>query len=167
MLQRVGSGLGLILLIGMLAVPARAGTVTLASASGSSVKGSVEVVTMGRGVHFTGTVTGLTPGKHGFHVHAVGDCSAPDAASAGAHFNPDNKNHGAPTAADHHAGDLGNIEADASGAAKIDMHVNGVTLGSEANSIMGKALIVHGGTDDLTSQPAGNAGARQACGVIK
>ena len=167
MSRRIRFTLVLIASVSIAAVQAVAVTVTLAPTQGSSVKGSVEVVTMGRGVHFTGSVTGLTPGKHGFHVHAVGDCSAPDAASAGAHFNPDNKNHGAPTAAEHHAGDLGNIEADASGAAKIDMHVNGVTLGSEANSIMGKAIIVHGGADDLTGQPAGNAGARLACGVIK
>jgi Cu-Zn family superoxide dismutase len=166
MLRRFGFGVGLFALVSFASVQARAVTVTLTPAAGSNVKGSVEIVTMGRGVHFTGTVTGLTPGKHGFHVHAVGECTG-DFTSAGAHFNPDNKNHGAPTAADHHAGDLGNIEADASGTAKIDMHVNGVTLGSEANSIMGKAVIVHGGADDLTGQPAGNAGPRQACGVIK
>jgi len=165
MIRRIGLGLGLMVL--MAAVAVQAGTVTLQPTQGSSVKGTVDVVTMGRGVHFTGTVTGLTPGKHGFHVHATGDCSAPDAASAGAHFNPDNKNHGAPSAPEHHAGDFGNVEADSSGTAKIDMHVNGLTLGAEPNSILGKALIVHGGEDDLTTQPAGNAGARLACGVIK
>lgn len=133
---------------------------------GSKVSGTVSVATMGKGVHFRGTLSGLTAGKHGFHIHEKGDCSAPDGTSAGGHFNPDQKPHAAPDAAERHAGDLGNIEAAADGTAKIDMHVNGVTLGMEANSIKGKAIIVHGGVDDFTTQPTGNAGARQACGVI-
>lgn len=131
----------------------------------SKVSGTVTAATMGQGVHFRGTVTGLTPGKHGFHIHEKGDCSAPDGASAGGHFNPAQKPHGAPDAADKHAGDMGNIEANADGTAQINIHVNGLSLGSDANSIKGKAIIVHGNPDDF-SQPTGNAGARVACGVI-
>jgi Cu-Zn family superoxide dismutase len=133
---------------------------------GNKAAGTISAAVMGKGVHFTGTITGLTPGQHGFHIHEKGDCSAPDGTSAGGHFNPDQKPHGAPTAAEHHVGDLGNIEAAADGTAKISMHVNGITLGSEANSIKGKALIIHAGVDDFTTQPTGNAGGRVACGVI-
>jgi superoxide dismutase, Cu-Zn family len=133
---------------------------------GSNVSATLTVVPMGKGVHFRGTVSGLTPGKHGFHIHEKGDCSAPDGSSAGGHFNPDQKPHGALDAAEHHAGDLGNIEAAADGTAKIDMHVNGLTLGTEPNSVKGKAIIIHGGADDFTTQPTGNAGGRLACGVI-
>lgn len=131
----------------------------------SKVSGTLSVVTMGKGVHFRGTINGLTAGKHGFHIHEKGDCSAPDASSAGGHFNPDQKPHGEPAAADKHAGDLGNIEAEADGTVKVDMHVNGLTLGTESNSITGKAVIVHANPDDF-SQPTGNAGGRVACGVI-
>jgi Cu-Zn family superoxide dismutase len=140
-------------------------TVELKPTKDSKVSGSVSIAAMGKGVHFTGTVTGLTPGKHGFHVHEKGDCSAPDAASAGGHFNPDQKQHGDASAAEKHAGDLGNIEAGADGSAKINLHMNGLTLGTEANSIKGKAIIIHGNPDDF-SQPTGNAGPRVACGVI-
>jgi Cu-Zn family superoxide dismutase len=123
---------------------------------------------MGEGVHFTGTVTGLPPGQHGFHIHETGDCSAPDASSAGGHFNPTGAPHGAPSAAEHHAGDLGNIEANAEGQAEVNIHANGVSLEEAApNSIKGKAVIVHAAADDLQTQPTGNAGARLACGVIQ
>ena len=144
----------------------KAQTIDVKPTQGSKVSGSVSVAPMGQGVHFRGTVSGLTPGKHGFHIHEKGDCSAPDGASAGGHFNPDQKAHGAPSATEHHAGDLGNIEAAADGTAKVDMHVNGVTLGTESNSIKGKAIIIHAGEDDFKTQPTGNAGARLACGVI-
>lgn len=158
--------LGISLLLAAVSLRAQGTNIELKPTQGSQVSGTLSVVTMGRGIHFRGNITGLAPGKHGFHIHEKGDCSAPDATSAGAHFNPDNKPHGASDAAEHHAGDLGNIEADASGAAKIDMHVNGLTLGTEANSAKGKAVIVHAAADDFTTQPTGNAGARQACGVI-
>jgi Cu-Zn family superoxide dismutase len=141
-------------------------TIELKPTEGNKASGTISAATMGKGVHFTGTVSGLTPGKHGFHIHEKGDCSAPDGTSAGGHFNPDQKPHGAPNAAEHHAGDLGNIEAGADGVAKVNMHVNGIDLDSDAHSIKGKAIIIHAAADDLTTQPTGNAGARVACGVI-
>ncbi len=141
-------------------------SIELKPTQGSTVSGTLSVATMGKGVHFTGTISGLAPGKHGFHIHEKGDCSAPDGTSAGGHFNPDTKPHGAPDAAEHHAGDLGNIEAAADGTVKVNMHVNGLTLGTETNSAKGKAIIIHAGVDDFTTQPTGNAGARQACGVV-
>ncbi|SOD55388.1 superoxide dismutase family protein [Pseudoxanthomonas wuyuanensis] len=140
----------------------------LASASGSLVSGRVKLVPMGKGVHITGVVGGLPAGSsHGFHVHEKGDCSAADASSAGAHFNPFNTAHGKAESGVHHAGDMDNIVADAEGVARIDVHVAGVTLGGGAvNDIASRALIVHAAADDYRSQPAGNAGARVACGLI-
>ncbi len=157
----------LVLLISAAGAQAQNISVNMQPTQGNTAKGTLTVMPMGSGIHFRGTLSGLAPGKHGFHIHETGDCSAPDAASAGGHFNPDNKPHGAPDAPEHHAGDLGNITADASGNATVDMHVNGLTLASGANSVIGKALIVHAAPDDLKTQPTGNAGARVACGVIR
>ncbi len=148
---------------------AKQAMVNLASASGSLVSGKAMLVPMGDGVHITGTVGGLAPNSaHGFHVHETGDCSAVDATSAGPHFNPFNSAHGRAGSGAHHAGDMDNVVADASGVTKLDLHLNGVTLGGGAvNDIASRALIVHAVPDDYTGQPAGNAGARVACGVIR
>src|SRR5207253_8217147 len=96
---------------------ARAQEVTKAAAqleskSGSQVTGTVTFTKVGDEVQVVADIQSLTPGKHGFHIHEKGDCSAADAASAGAHFNPTQKHHGGPTTPDHHSGDLGNLEAD-------------------------------------------------------
>jgi len=141
----------------------------LASSSGSLVSGKVTLVPMGAGVHLTGTVGGLPPNSiHGFHVHEKGDCSAVDASSAGAHFNPLDSKHGRASASAHHAGDMDNLSSNARGVATVDVHMKGVTLGGGAiNDIAGRALVVHAVADDYTSQPTGNAGARVACGVIR
>ena len=134
---------------------------------GQKVTGTVRFHREGEGVHVTGELAGLTPSaKHGFHVHEFGDCSAPDGASAGGHFAPEAHPHGAPDPATHHAGDLGNVEADASGNAKVDVTVKGLTLATGDRAIVGRAVIVHAQPDDLTSQPAGNAGPRVGCGVV-
>jgi Cu-Zn family superoxide dismutase len=114
-------------------------------------------------VQVVADITGLTPGKHAFHIHEFGDCSAPDAASAGSHFNPTKEPHGAPDAAQHHVGDFGNLEADSSGKAHLELKSNKLKFSGE-NSILGHAVIVHEKVDDW-SQPVGNAGGRQACGV--
>jgi Cu-Zn family superoxide dismutase len=148
----------------MMAVP----SVTLLPTEGNTATGTIELMSMGDGVHFTGSVTGLPEGIHGFHIHETGDCSAPDATSAGGHFNPTGAQHGGPQSETRHFGDLGNITADASGNAEVNIHASGVTLEERMdNSIMGKAVIVHAGEDDLTTQPTGDAGARLACGVIQ
>ncbi len=147
---------------------AKQGVANLASASGSLVSGKITLTPMGNGVHLLGEVGGLQPNStHGFHVHEKGDCSAADASSAGPHFNPAGSPHGRADEGAHHAGDMDNIVANAEGVAKVNMHVNGVTLGGGApNDIAGRAIVVHASPDDYTSQPAGNAGARVACGVI-
>ncbi|MFS8138568.1 MAG: superoxide dismutase family protein [Thermomonas sp.] len=143
--------------------------VNLASASGSLVSGTLTLVPMGDGVHLIGTIGGLSAGStHGFHIHEKGDCSAADASSAGGHFNPTGQPHGRAMQGAHHAGDSDNIVPSSSGVASIDTHIMGVTLGGgAANDIAGRAIVVHASADDYTSQPAGNAGARVACGVIK
>src|SRR5436305_9184317 len=99
---------------------ARAQEVTKAAAqleakSGSQVTGTVTFTKVGDEVQVVADIQGLKPGKHGFHIHEKGDCSAPDASSAGAHFNPAMKHHGGPSSLDHHAGDLGDVETGASG----------------------------------------------------
>lgn len=137
----------------------------LSSASGSKVTGTVAFTKSGDDLKIVADVTGLTPGKHGFHVHEFGDCSAPDAASAGGHFNPAKHQHGDRAASDRHIGDLGNLEADASGKAHLEWTDKMMKLNGEG-SILGLAVIVHEKEDDLKSQPVGNAGGRLACGVI-
>lgn len=150
------------------AAPAPATAVAdLQPTEGSSVSGTVTFEENNGQVHVSATVTGLEPGKHGFHIHENGDCSAPDATSAGGHFNPEGVDHGAPDADVHHVGDLGNLEADAEGNAEYHSNWDFLDLGDGPNSIVGKAVIVHAGEDDLTSQPTGAAGARLACGVIE
>jgi Cu-Zn family superoxide dismutase len=138
----------------------------LAPTKGSSVSGTVNFTQHGDVVRVEAHVTGLSPGLHGFHVHEKGNCTAADGSSAGAHFNPHNSAHGGPDAPQHHAGDLGNLSADASGTAVYRAEIRGFSLGTGDDSIIGRAIIVHANPDDLQSQPAGNAGARLACGLI-
>ena len=139
---------------------------SLASTQGQLARGNLELRQDARGVRITGRLQGLEPAAaHGFHVHEKGDCSALDASSAGAHYNPDGVTHGNPSMPPHHAGDIANVLADASGRADVDAHVEGVSLGG-ANDIVGRSIIVHADPDDYASQPAGNSGARIACGVI-
>jgi Cu-Zn family superoxide dismutase len=132
--------------------------------SGSKVTGTVTFTKVGDEIQLVADIQNLTPGKHGFHIHEKGDCSAPDAASAGAHFNPTMKHHGGPNTADHHTGDLGNIEADASGKAHLDWKGKLSLTGTD--SIIGKSVVVHEKEDDLKTDPSGNSGARVACGAI-
>ena len=148
---------------------AREAIANLAPASGSLVSGSLRLLPMGGGVHVTGEIGGLTPGgTHAFHIHETGDCSAADASSAGGHFNPRNRAHGRAGQGAHHAGDADNLMADARGVARVDRHFAFVALGGGgATDVVGRAVVVHAGVDDYLSQPAGNAGARVACGVIR
>ena len=133
---------------------------------GNKVTGTVTFTPVADGVQVHAEITGLTAGKHGFHVHEFGDCSAADASSAGAHFNPTNQPHAGPDAAARHEGDMGNIEADASGNAKLDYVDHQISLGNDAKSAIGRAVVVHAKPDDLKTQPSGDAGGRIACGVI-
>lgn len=139
----------------------------LQAKSGSQVAGTLELHDMpGQGVHIGGRISGLTPGRHGIHVHVNGNCDAADAMSAGGHFSPVGGRHGNPDGADHHLGDLGNIVANAQGVADVDLMARGVTLTLMGpNSIAERSIVIHAGEDDF-SEPAGNSGARVACGYI-
>ena len=151
------------------AEPAAEGAAQIAPTQGNTVTGSVALSTSSEGVHITGTVQGLKPNaEFGFHVHEKGDCSAPDGSSAGGHFNPTSAEHGNPTSGTHHhAGDMLNIKSNGEGVAQVDTTAAGTTLhGEAATDIMGKAIVVHEGPDDYTTQPSGNSGKRVACGVI-
>ena len=116
-------------------------------------------------------IQGLPPGAaRGFHIHEYGDCSAPDASSAGGHFNPSGHDHGGPHDEHKHAGDLGNVTANEQGRATGTLNVHPSTFtvaGNETNNIIGKSVIVHVAQDDYVSQPTGDAGPRAACGIIQ
>jgi Cu-Zn family superoxide dismutase len=132
---------------------------------GSKVHGTVVFTKVEKGVKVHAHISGLTPGKHGFHIHEFGDCSDPAAKSAGGHFNPKKQAHGGPHAVMRHVGDLGNIEADADGNVDYDVVDDQIAFHGP-NSIIGRGLIVHEKGDDLKTQPTGDAGGRVACAVI-
>lgn len=140
------------------ASPRRYGSIRLEEVGGSGM------------VRVTGSLSGLTPGLHGFHIHALGDLEG-GCTSATGHFNPMSRQHGAPTASNRHVGDLGNIQADAQGNARVDITDRGFSLFGP-NSVLGRAFVLHSGRDDLglggnaESLKTGNAGSRLACGVI-
>ena len=139
----------------------------LSPASGSKVQGHIKFTQVGPNrVRVHGDVTGHQPGMKGFHIHEKGDCSAPDAMSAGGHFNPTGAKHGA-TPAVGHAGDMGNLTFSDAGRATVDITYEGLTLDRSApNGIIGRAVVVHAAADDQKTDPTGNAGGRVACGVI-
>jgi Cu-Zn family superoxide dismutase len=139
---------------------------TLNPTQGSTVKGTVDFKPAKGGVLVTAHIEGLAPGTHGFHVHEKGDCSAADGSSAGGHFNPATKPHGAREAAERHEGDLGNVEANAKGIAEVKF-VDAQLKLEGPEGILGRGVIVHEKADDFTTQPTGNAGGRKACGVVE
>jgi Cu-Zn family superoxide dismutase len=133
---------------------------------GTGISGNVELTQQGSAVHFVATVQGATPGLHGIHIHAVGDCSAPDFSSAGAHFNPTGAPHACPPTEPRHAGDLGNIEIGPDGRGLIDITSSAISLVPGSTSVRGLAVILHDAQDDCVSQPAGGSGTRVACALI-
>ena len=137
----------------------------LQPAAGDSVHGKITFTKVADGIKVVADIYGLKPGKHGFHIHEFGDLSSTDGTSAGGHFNPHNKPHGAPIAQERHIGDLGNVIADAQGHAHYEW-TDPLIKFSGLDSIIGRAVVIHEGEDDFNSQPTGNAGARIAVGVI-
>ena len=133
--------------------------------AGNKTSGYVLFEKTAKGVKVSGKIKNLSPGKHGFHVHQYGDLREKDGTSAGGHFDPMDKPHGAPDDAMRHVGDLGNIEADENGVAEFSFVDTKLSFHGPA-SIIGRGLIIHAGEDDLTSQPTGAAGARVGMAVI-
>ncbi len=139
----------------------------LHSTAGSKTTGVVRFEPLPDGrIHVTGTIERLTPhSEQAIHIHEFGDCTSPDATSAGGHYNPEGHMHGLPAQEMRHAGDLGNLKSDADGVAHLDLTVDLLTINGPKNPIIGHGVIVHAKLDD-GGQPTGNAGARVACGVI-
>jgi superoxide dismutase, Cu-Zn family len=142
------------------------GPVPIEARSGSSLSGDVSLKEVAGGVEVKLAVQGAPPGKHGVHVHELGDCSAQDAKSAGDHFNPKGHPHGLPAAERRHLGDLGNMEVGEDGKGLLTFTSSGATL-APANelSFRGRSLIVHE-KEDTGGQPSGDAGARIGCAVL-
>lgn len=132
---------------------------------GSMVHGTVSFKKEAGGVRIAAHIEGLSPGPHGFHIHEFGNCTSPEANSAGGHFNPTDMPHGCPKSEKRHLGDLGNIEADKNGVARLEVTDNLLRL-EGPKSIIGRSIVVHARADDCKTQPAGGSGARAACGVI-
>ena len=140
---------------------------TLSPTTGNTAAGTVKLAEQADGsVQVTVDLTGVPPGVHGFHIHDKGDCGD-NGNAAGGHFNPMATAHGAPAAEPHHAGDFGNVTADASGNVRTTFTTRSVTVAAGATSAVGHAVILHANPDDLQTQPTGNAGGRIACGVVQ
>ena len=142
-------------------------TAVVRPASGSQAHGTVKFTQVGTRVRVEAEIVALSAGLHGFHIHEKGDCTAPDATSAGAHFNPAAAKHGAPDSTGHHAGDLGNLSANEYGKATLSLMLDGISVGKGADGVIGRGVIVHADADDLKTDPTGNAGGRIGCGVIE
>src|SRR5574337_1011281 len=141
----------------------------LTNAKGDRV-GTARLTQKAQGVELALKVSNLPPGVHGFHIHAVGKCEPPDFKSAGGHFNPQGKKHGLENPEGAHAGDMPNLTVGKSGKAQATFTAKGATLGEGEGSLFGPdgtALVIHADPDDEKTDPAGNSGARIACGVIE
>lgn len=145
--------------------------ITLNAKSKSNVSGSVVFSQNNDEVSMIAKITGLEPGEHAIHIHQTSDCSSENGKSAGGHWNPTNTPHGKWGAKEgYHKGDIGNFTADSNGNASVSFSTNEwcIGCGDQTKDIIGKGVIIHAGTDDLTSQPSGAAGARISCaGIIK
>jgi Cu-Zn family superoxide dismutase len=136
--------------------------------SGSTVSGTVTFTEKDGIVTMKAALAGLSEGNHAIHIHAIGDCSAPDGKSAGGHWNPTNENHGKWMEAPFHIGDIGNLVVGADGTGTIDRTTKLWTIGGKdaTKNVVGHAIIIHEGPDDFSSQPSGAAGPRVGCGEI-
>ena len=143
-------------------------TAELRSSNGQPA-GMATLTQMPGGVRIVIDAKGLPPGPHGVHVHAVGKCEGPQFTTAGAHFNPESKQHGTMNPQGAHAGDLPNLTIVTDGTGRLEAITNRITLGAGTTSLFdadGSAIVVHAGPDDLKTDPTGNSGGRIACGVV-
>ena len=141
-------------------------TAAMTDAKGNSV-GTVALEQGAQGTVVHARLTDLEPGTHAFHVHKIGKCEAPDFKSAGDHYNPTEKAHGVLAEAGYHAGDLPNIHVSESGTLEIEFFSEQLKLDDNLFDADGSSLVIHTGTDDYRTDPAGGAGERVACGVIE
>ena len=142
---------------------------TINSKSGTQTQGTAKFVQTGKNVEMDLNVYKLTPGIHAVHIHEKGDCSSTDGSSAGGHWNPTNHDHGKFGSETFHMGDIGNLNADKEGTARMVFKTDKWCIGckDETKNIVGKSLIIHAGRDDFKTQPTGNAGGRVGCIEIK
>lgn len=144
---------------------------TMAPKSDSGVQGEVTFTEENGEVKMTGTFAGLSEGEHAIHIHEKADCSSADGTSTGGHWNPTSEPHGKWGAAEgYHKGDIGNFTADAEGNATVTFATDQWCMGCDDmnKNIIGRAVIVHQGVDDFTTQPTGDAGGRVSCtGIIQ
>lgn len=142
---------------------------TINSKSGTQTQGTAKFVQTGKNVEMDLNVYKLTPGIHAVHIHEKGDCSSTDGSSAGGHWNPTNHDHGKFGSETFHMGDIGNLNADKEGTARLLFKTDKWCIGckDETKNIIGKSLIIHAGRDDFKTQPTGNAGGRVGCIEIK
>jgi superoxide dismutase, Cu-Zn family len=147
----------------------RSATAEMRSASGVSY-GTLTLERNAAGVRISGALTGVPVGVHGIHFHQTGRCDAPDFATAGPHLNPAHTAHGLENPRGPHAGDLPNVVANEAGQMVVDIATPRVILGSGVPTGLfdsdGTAIVLHANADDQRTDPAGNSGARIACGVV-
>ena len=144
-------------------------TAELKNSAGQTI-GKAQLTSTPHGVHVTVSLERAPSGDHAFHIHSTGRCEPPSFESAGDHFNPARAQHGFLNVKGTHAGDLPNVHVPTTGEHAFELFLKGLTVRGADNSLLdadGAALVLHSGTDDYKSDPAGNAGDRIACGVIK
>ena len=141
-------------------------TAAIEGRSGSTLTGTATFVQNGDAVHVSVDVSGAPEGIHAVHLHEKGDCSPPDATSAGGHFNPGHMEHGSPDAPSHHAGDFGNMTVGGEGRGHLELDTTMLTVLPGDRSVVGRAIVVHAKEDDMRTQPTGNAGGRIGCGAV-
>ncbi len=144
-------------------------TYAVLSKSGTETQGTAKLTEKSGNVELDMNVYKLTPGPHAVHIHEKGDCSANDASSAGGHWNPTTEDHGKWGAGAHHMGDIGNLNADRNGTARLVFKTDRWCLGcsDQSKNLIGKSIVVHAKADDFTTQPTGNAGGRVGCVEIR
>jgi Cu-Zn family superoxide dismutase len=151
-----------------LAQPAGSATAAVQDVNGGLI-GTATFTPVDGGVQINARFQGLTPGQHGIHVHTNGACDPPDFMSAGGHFNPTNKQHGLENPQGAHVGDLPNLDVGANGSATFSGLLMESTFDASPTSLLkpgGTSLVIHADPDDEVTDPAGNSGARIACGLI-
>jgi Cu-Zn family superoxide dismutase len=148
--------------------PSVAARAELRDAGGAS-KGTAIVTQMSGGIRLVIDASGLPAGAHGFHIHSIGKCDAPDFATAGPHWNPTGKAHGRDAPGGMHMGDLPNLIVGTDGSGRLEATISGATIDGSATPLLdtdGAAIVIHAGADDYRTDPSGNSGARVACGLF-